>query len=245
MPENTVNEGEMGLDASNPSDTPVEVSGSEGAADTYSIMVDGNEMSVSLDELRNGYQRQSDYTKKTQALAAERDRLAQAESIIHALETDPEATLKTLGDAFGFGQDNDPFSDDERMSDIDPDEARIRKIEAAVDIQQKTFRQQELQKELNTLRDKYGDVDENALFTHALRGNISNLETAYKDMTYSNLMEKLSSKSADDDIVAQKRAASVVSDGGSAAGSTQPQRVEKVSSIRDAFLLAKEQLQST
>jgi hypothetical protein len=38
----------------------------------YSVKVDGEELEVTLDELRSGYQRQQDYTRKTQALAEER-----------------------------------------------------------------------------------------------------------------------------------------------------------------------------
>ena len=38
----------------------------------YRVKVDGEEYEVSLDELRNGYQRQSDYTRKSQALAEQR-----------------------------------------------------------------------------------------------------------------------------------------------------------------------------
>ena len=38
----------------------------------YRVKVDGEEFEVSLDELRNGYQRQSDYTRKSQALAEQR-----------------------------------------------------------------------------------------------------------------------------------------------------------------------------
>lgn len=40
--------------------------------DSYTIKVDGEEIEVSLDELKSGYQRQSDYTRKAQALAEER-----------------------------------------------------------------------------------------------------------------------------------------------------------------------------
>ena len=35
----------------------------------YTVKLDGKEVEVTLDELRNGYQRQADYTAKTQALA--------------------------------------------------------------------------------------------------------------------------------------------------------------------------------
>ena len=38
----------------------------------YYVKVDGEEQEVSLDELRNGYQRQADYTRKSQALAEQR-----------------------------------------------------------------------------------------------------------------------------------------------------------------------------
>ena len=84
-------------------DTPessVEVQ-EEPAGDTYAVKVDGEEQEVSLDELRDGYQRQSDYTRKTQELASERKRLQQAEAIVAALESDPAGTLTALGDDFG------------------------------------------------------------------------------------------------------------------------------------------------
>ena len=38
----------------------------------YSVKVDGEELEVTLDELQSGYQRQKDYTKKTQALSEQR-----------------------------------------------------------------------------------------------------------------------------------------------------------------------------
>lgn len=44
----------------------------EASDDTYTITVDGEETEVTLDELRNGYQRQAAFTKKTQALAEKR-----------------------------------------------------------------------------------------------------------------------------------------------------------------------------
>ena len=38
----------------------------------YTIKVDGQELEVGIDELKNGYQRQADYTRKSQALAEQR-----------------------------------------------------------------------------------------------------------------------------------------------------------------------------
>jgi hypothetical protein len=44
----------------------------EGTEELVTVKVDGQDTQVTLDELKNGYSRQSDYSKKTQALADER-----------------------------------------------------------------------------------------------------------------------------------------------------------------------------
>lgn len=41
-------------------------------AQTFTVKIDGKEVEVSLDELKNGYQRQSDYTRKTMEAAEQR-----------------------------------------------------------------------------------------------------------------------------------------------------------------------------
>ena len=71
----------MELDTSNPNVSEVNA-GAEG----YVVKVDGVEQRVNLEELQSGYQRQADYTRKTQELARERERLTQAEAIVQALE---------------------------------------------------------------------------------------------------------------------------------------------------------------
>jgi hypothetical protein len=49
----------------------------EQAAESFTVKVNGEEVEVQLDELKNGYSRQADYTKKSQALAAERNSFEQ------------------------------------------------------------------------------------------------------------------------------------------------------------------------
>ena len=46
----------------------------------YTVKVDGDEQEVTLSELQNGYQRQADYTRKTQQVAAEKERFAASRS---------------------------------------------------------------------------------------------------------------------------------------------------------------------
>jgi hypothetical protein len=52
----------------------------------YTIKVDGEEFEVGIDELKNGYQRQADYTRKSQALAEQRKETEQIQSERERLE---------------------------------------------------------------------------------------------------------------------------------------------------------------
>ena len=128
----------------------------------------------------------------------------------------------------------------EEMEELDPEETRLRRIESAIEEQDRIQRQQNLQKEMNTLRDKYqADIDENALYSHALKHNIGNLDAAYTHMTY----EDLQSKAKNSDILEEKRAASVVEDGsGATEGAISRDFNKAVTSLRDAFDLAKQEL---
>ena len=52
----------------------------------YTIKVDGKELEVGIDELKSGYQRQADYTRKSQALAEQRKGTEQIQSERQRLE---------------------------------------------------------------------------------------------------------------------------------------------------------------
>ena len=225
----------MELDTSTP-----EIS-DEGNSDThnYTIKVDGEEQMVSLEELQNGYQRQADYTRKTQELASERERLAQGEAIVQALEADPQGAISALSDAFGVASVGSQNTEVEALEDLDPEEVRLRRIEQSIEQQERAARQQNLQKDVQGLRDKYGaDISEQDLYAHALRNNIGNLEAAYTHMNYENMQDKARTA----DIVEEKRAANVVDSttGGSTSGNVE-RAARAVSSIQDAYRLALEE----
>ena len=210
--------------------------------DSYTVKIDGREERVSLNELQNGYQRQADYTRKTQELASERERLAQGEAIVQALEADPEGAITALAGSFGVGVGNHNTSSPEQgdYEDVDPDEVRLRRIESSIEEQNRALRQQNLQKEVNTLRDKYDgiDFDEKALYAHALKNKINNLDAAFTHMNW----EQMQTVAKDAEIVEEKRAAQIV-DGtpGSSEGNVE-RAVRAVDSIRDAFVLAQTEL---
>ena len=158
---------------------------------THTVKIDGETHLVSLEELQNGYQRQADYTRKTQELSRERERLAQGEAIVQALEADPRGAITALGDAFGVSTGNQSPQVEEDFEDLDPEEVRLRRIETSIETQERAARQQNLQKDLQKLRNKYGtDINESELYAHALRNNIGNLEAAYTHMTYESMQDR-------------------------------------------------------
>lgn len=65
------------------------------------IKVDGEETSVPLSELTQGYQRQSDYTRKTQELAQQRQEAEAAIQLQRAFQANPGMTVQILAQRSG------------------------------------------------------------------------------------------------------------------------------------------------
>lgn len=223
------------------SDSSDFVSESDGPED-FLFEVEGNR--ITLDEARNGYLRQSDYTKKTQELAEMRQRLADAEAITEALRSDPANTLKALGDAFGVGAD---FQEEDPFMELDPDEQRIAILEQKIAAQEQAATQAAIEAELNSMRSQYGEFDESALFAHAIKGGFPNLRSAYADMNFNTLQARLAeveAKKAEEQkrIAAKRQASQTVHNGASRNGSVDPAGSEGFGSLREAYLAAKKSL---
>jgi len=227
-------------------DSSVEVP-QEPAGEQYTVKVDGSEEQVSLNELRDGYQRQSDYTRKTQELASERKRLEQAEAIVSSLESDPEGTLRALGDAFGVSgapEERDDLTGSPWESD-DKTAERLAHLEGRVQGYDRLQKRQALEKQVTGLKGKYGDFNESELFQHALRNKIGNLEAALTHMRYGDIASKAEKLEQEQGRLEAKRDASVVEPSGSKqAGSSRRAVPEAVGSIREAFENAKRELAS-
>ena len=208
---------------------------------TYTVKVDGSESEVTLSELQQGYQRQADYTRKTQELASERQRLEQAEAIVSALEADPQGALTALSTAFGIEDNRSSSPTDEWEEDPDPQEQRIASLEATVAQQTRTSRQTALEKEVNALHSKYGDFDADALYRHALSNRIPNLEAAYAHMNFGSLATYAGRLHEEREITETKRGAKVESGTSRQAGVVTSTTAEKPMSLREAFAQAKKQ----
>lgn len=208
----------------------------------YTVKIDGAEHQVTLEELQQGYQRQADYTRKTQELASERQRLQQAETIVNALEADPQGTLDALGGALGV-QGNPRTQDDTSWEDEDPTTQRVAQLEAQVAHQAKTHRQQALDKEVTRLKGVYGEFDERELFQHALNNKIANLEAAYAHKNFGTIANYAGQLQRDADALDAKRKGAPVQGGKSVQeGAVSTDKTKEPSTLREAFALAKQQL---
>ena len=207
----------------------------------YVVKIDGEEQQVSLEELQNGYQRQADYTRKTQEIAAERERLLQAEAIVSALEKDPVGTLDTLARSFNV---NNPVTNqiDDSEYEQDPTERKLAELENKIAAQEQVQRVKKIEREVTTLQEKYGEFDRQELLNHALKNGIPNLEAAYTHMKFNEVKTTADKLSQEQEITNKKREAAVVTPGGSTQSGTESEPTPEVSSLRDAFALAKKQL---
>lgn len=238
------------VETDNP-DSSVEVR-QEPTGEAYTVKVDGEEREVTLDELRDGYQRQSDYTRKTQDLATERKRLQQAEAIVSSLESDPAGTLTALQDAFGVQtatapvfREPDPYSTDwEDEPTVDPNAQRIANLEARLEQQDRTQRREQVEKQVVALKGVYGDFDSQELYQHALTHRIGNLEAALTHMRYNDVASKADKLEKEQGRLEAKRDASVVEPKGSKQAGVSNAPPEKPSTLREAFAQAKKQLAS-
>lgn len=234
------------FEPSTPSE-PVEYSdGAVAESQPVESIFDVDGTPITLDEAKNGYLRQSDYTRKTQELAEMRSRLSEAEAIAEALRANPVATLNALSEAFGVGLQaqapHDPFED------MDPESARIAMLEQKVAAQEQAALQAAIDAEVSNLHQQFGDFNEQELFAHAVKGNFPNLRAAYADMHFAQVQERLAAverKQAEEAarVAAKRDQASVIHDTGARAGGsvTEAQPAE-FGSVREAYLAAKRTL---
>lgn len=90
----------------------------EPEAETFSIRVNGQEVPVTLDELKAGYSRQSDYTQKTMQISEERKVLEADRKNLQTLISDYQMALQNPAPAV-----EPPVRPDAKLWDEDPIEA--------------------------------------------------------------------------------------------------------------------------
>ena len=72
--------------------------------ESFEVTVDGETFQVDVDELRNGYMRQADYTRKTQELKDKQREADKSLTLMQMLEERPHETLRQLYQRINAGQ---------------------------------------------------------------------------------------------------------------------------------------------
>ena len=211
------------------------------------VKVDGQDLSIPLAEAVAGYQRQADYTRKTQELASQRQQLQEAAAIRAALEQDPKGTIDLLNrhygissqqadDQFGLGE----FDVGSNDSWQDPVESRMRELDGRIRAFEEQQAQVQLQSTIQSLQNKYGDdFNPQEVVTAALQRGSADLEGVFKQIAFDRVVSRQRevSRQADDQRAA-KQAAGIVS-GGSSAAPASTDDVGPIKSISDAYFAAK------
>ena len=210
------------------------------------LNIAGEEIDVPLKEALAGYQRQADYTRKTQELSEQRKQVQFGSALQEALQNDPRNTLELLKQHYGL--DEQQTSDEDELFS-DPTEKQFRQLESRIKAFEQQKAVQDLEKTVESLSRKYGDAfDADEIIAKALATGNSNLEAVYKQTAFDRIFEQnvtanqVKAKKADDEkaIVQAKRDATVVSKGASAKSADVSSK--PVTTLREAFELAKRQL---
>jgi hypothetical protein len=210
------------------------------------LIVDGEEIEVPLAEALTGYQRQSDYTRKTQELAEQRRQVQFAAALQEALQNDPASTVELLSQHYGVNKQ--PTSEEDEF--LDPVEKQYRQLETRIQAFEQEKAMRELENQIESLSRRYGELfDANEVVAKALATGSTNLEATYKQIAFDRLFEQSRTKEVatkvkseeTKKIVDAKRDAAVVSKGASAKSADVSSK--PIRSVRDAFESAKRQLE--
>jgi predicted metal-dependent hydrolase len=210
-----------------------------------SVQVDGEEVRVPLKEALSGYQRQADYTRKTQELSEQRRQVQFGAALQEALQSNPKETLELLGKHYGLDQIT---SSPEEDLMLDPVEKQYKQLEQRVQAFEQQKAMEELDRTVRTLQNRYGaDFDANEVVARALAVGSTDLESIYKQIKFDSVYEdaqvvrQLREKKAKEteQITTAKRGVSVV--GGSASSVSADVSAKPITSLRDAFEAAKRQ----
>ena len=143
------------------------------------LKMDGQEVEVPLSEALSGYQRQADYTRKTQELA-EQQRAAQfGLTLQQALENNPAETLRILQTQY-----TQPEPEPEQTWD-DPAEARYHELGQRMERFEAAQAQWELRQAIGVLQERYGEeFNPRDVVARASAQGRMDLESVYKEMAF-------------------------------------------------------------
>lgn len=210
--------------------------GESTSSPTYKVTVGGEEIEVSLDEALAGYQRQADYTRKTQELATQRTEMEYAARLAQALETDPARAIDALQQAYQVSLGTPQAAAPQVTESLDPEEQRFATLEARLAAQEQAAFERQVSAQLAELHSQYGQFDDVELVKFAVERNIPNLDDAAKVFVFDKTFTKIN---ADKAAAAAKQTAPPVASGhGVQSGAVTPGASESKPTIEEALRAA-------
>lgn len=175
------------LAESDDDDAPADVFDFDSIKDkTISVTVQGETFEVPLSELRNGYMRQADYTRKTQQIAADAKVVQWAHDLQEAFKNDPQGSIRFLQQQFGVldSDVDDPYEYlDPEFKPIVNELQQTKQQLAELQRQQQLVDQQravaEAQSELERMKARYSDFDPMQVLPIAIDNGLP-MDMAYK-----------------------------------------------------------------
>lgn len=165
------------------------------------IKVDGEETDVPVTELPQGYQRQADYTRKTQEVAEQREQLAFWGQVDQAMKVNPSETLNYLASQYGTQVASQAVDRAETVADdwgfeaeqpqqvVDPRVDQLgEQLSPVVEFVQQQMAARELENVVRDLSTKYGEeFDPTEVIREADNRQVYDphqLESVFRDMAF-------------------------------------------------------------
>jgi hypothetical protein len=171
------------------------------------VRVDGEDVEVPYSELKRGYSREADYTRKAQALAQQRQEAEYAINLQRALEANPAMTLRILAERHGidFGQQGQQAPAPVEDEYTDPlERALAEERQARLSLEQRLTQREEderLEKAVSGLRQQFNlsDEDLQEVIGVAYQGGygIEALPMIYKTMAFDRLTARVQAARAE------------------------------------------------
>lgn len=210
------------------------------------LQVNGEEVVVPLKEAIAGYQRQSDYTRKTQELSEQKKQIQYAAALQEALEKDPATTLQLLQETYGLTNQYSNDDDWEATDWEDPSNQQLKSLEQRLAVFEQERAMTELERTIESLQARYGEAfDADEVVAKALATGSTDLEAVFKQIAFDKVFEKAAvstkAKSEEESRLKAKRDAAIVS-GGTSSKTTTPPASAAPKSVFEAFEQAKRTL---
>jgi hypothetical protein len=208
------------------------------------LKVDGQEVAVPLSEALGGYQRQADYTRKTQELA-ELQRQAQfGLTLQQALEANPAETMRILQAQYQAEQAQAEQPDQPEWTD--PDEQRWQEMDSRLRRYEQQQADNELRQAIGVLQQRYGDdFDPKEVVQTAFQQQRMDLENVYKEIAFDRYRQgvEAANKQRSDEEAARMTAKTETGNihSGNGAANTAAPPSDSSLTIEEAFAEAKRQ----